>query len=86
MNNCNGSRYVVPGNCGRGNGDLSNSSNYCQQNLPAFQSGSLILCSNIRCDSHHIRNINSRIPEVVDTDDWYTAIGWRARLDDAVSY
>ena len=86
MNNCNSTRYVVSSNTCWCNSNLPHSANYSQQNLTTFQARSFILSRDFRRNFHHIRNINTSISKVVDTDDWYTAAGLRTWLNDAVSY
>ena len=75
MNDGNSTRYVVTSNTRWCDSNLSNSANYSQQNLTAFEARSLVLCGDFRRDFHHIRNINTSISKVVDTDDWHTAVG-----------
>ena len=75
MNDGNSTRYVVSSNTRRRNSNLSNCANNSQQNLSTFEASSLILSRDLRRDFHHIRNINTSISKVVDTDDWHTAVG-----------
>lgn len=86
VNHCNSPGYVVSGDTGRCDCDLSDRAYYSQQNLSTFQTRSLILSRNFRRNFHYIGNINASISKIIDTNDRHTVIGLSTRLNDAVSY
>ena len=71
MNDRHRTRHIEAGCRCRRHGHLTDSSNHRQQHLAATEAGAPELCRNVPRHDHHIREIQTRMSEVVDSNDGY---------------